>query len=211
MTGTTRISILLAATFVVASVVVSCGGRLAEADRIDPSSVPSQVIDDMFAIQSENGVVSLRMEAEVMERYVDDTSSYELFPKGIAIFGYSPEGLLETVVVSDRARHVSARGASPSSELWEATGNVVVHNVIKQETMETDTLYWDRSANEIYTDSYVKMYSSDGFVQGYGMRSDDRARNAVLHSPFNSYGVSVKDSTIMVVDSVNFIGPFLKK
>ena len=55
------------------------------------------------------------------------------------------------------------------------------------------------------------MYSPDGMMQGYGMRSDDRARNAILHNPFNSYGYSVQDTTQVIVDSVNFIGPFPKK
>ena len=49
-------------------------------------------------------------------------------------------------------------------------------------------------------------------MQGFGMRSDDMARNAIIQRPFNSYGVVEQDSTKVVLDSVNFIGPFpLKK
>ena len=48
-------------------------------------------------------------------------------------------------------------------------------------------------------------------MQGYGMRSDEHARNAIIYKPFNSYGVVVQDTTAFVVDSVNFIGPFPKK
>ena len=43
------------------------------------------------------------------------------------------------------------------------------------------------------------------------MRSDDHARNAILHRPFNSYGIAQQDTTKVVIDSVNFIGPFPKK
>ena len=92
-------------------------------------------------------------------------------------------------------------------ESWAAYGNVVVKNIIKQETMETDTLYWDQVAKEIYTDCYIRMYSPAGFLQGYGMRSDEMARDAVIQRPFNSYGVVVKDSTVVQIDSVNLIGP----
>jgi hypothetical protein len=76
--------------------------------------------------------------------------------------------------------------------------------------METDTLYWDQAKKEIWTECYVKMYSPDGFMQGYGMRSDERARNSTILRPFNSFGVLVQDSTRVVIDSVNFIGPLLK-
>ena len=93
--------------------------------------------------------------------------------------------------------------------MWSAFGNVFVQNVLKQETLQTDTLYWDQANKEIYTDCYVKMYSNDGFMQGYGMRSDEMARNSILYKTFNSYGVVIKDSTKVIIDSVNFIGPLL--
>jgi len=48
-------------------------------------------------------------------------------------------------------------------------------------------------------------------MQGYGMRSDELARSIAIYKPFNSYGVVVQDSTKVVIDSVNFIGPLLKK
>ena len=55
------------------------------------------------------------------------------------------------------------------------------------------------------------MYSHDGLMQGYGMRSDERARNSIILKPFNNFAVIVKDTTYVPVDSVNFIGPLLKK
>jgi len=57
----------------------------------------------------------------------------------------------------------------------------------------------------------VRMYSPDGFMQGYGMRSDERARNSIILKPFNNFARVVKDSTEVIIDSVNFIGPLLRK
>ena len=37
------------------------------------------------------------------------------------------------------------------------------------------------------------------------------ARNAILLSPFDNEFVVEQDSTVVVIDSVNFIGPMLKK
>ena len=195
-----------------AILVGSCKNKMAQAEALNLSRTPLQTIDDMFAVQTRNGLVVMRVESSVMERYVTDTASYESFPKGIAIYGYSDEGLLETIIVSDDGKHISTKRNSgrDQEEIWEAFGNVVIHNVLKQETMETDTLYWNQAKNEIYTDCYVKMYSPQGFLQGYGMRSDDHARNAILLEPFNGYGYTVKDSTVVVIDSVNFIGPLVK-
>jgi len=164
----------------------------------------------MFAVQTENGLVKMRMEADLMERFETDTCDIESFPKGLAVYSYNEEGLLETTIFSDKAEHKQYKRRG-RKEVWSAFGNVVIQNVIKQETMETDTLYWNSQTEEIYTDCYVRMYSADGLMQGYGMRSDDKARNAIIMRPFNTFGVVVQDSTKIIVDSVNFIGPFLKK
>lgn len=200
---------MIATTAVVAFIVYSCKSKLGEAQTIDLSKTPSQVVNDMFAVQTKNGLVVMRMEADVMERYETDTTTYESFPKGLAVYAYTEEGLLETTLFSDQALHTQYKKSDEES--WSAFGNVVIQNVIKQETMETDTIYWDRKAEEIYTDCYVRMYSPDGLMQGYGMRSDEHARNSILLRPFNSFGVVVQDTTAVVIDSVNFIGPIIKK
>lgn len=210
MKGILQIIGVLAITSVVASSLVSCGSGLGKAEAIDLSKSPVQTVNGMFAVQTRNGEVTMRLEAPLMEKYETDTLGYEAFPEGIKVFGYTEDGLLETIIVSDAARHETPKNKF-KDEIWEAYGNVVIHNVIKRQTMETDTIFWDRTLNEIYTDCYVKMYSPDGLMQGYGMRSDDHARNAVLLNPFNSYGVSQQDTTEVVMDSVNFIGPFIKK
>lgn len=163
----------------------------------------------MFAVQTKDGVILQRMEAELMQRFSTDSIDFELFPNGLKVYAYTEEGLLETYIRSDKARHVND-GKLSKGEVWEAYGNVVITNVIKNETMETDTLFWDREKAEIYTDCYVKLYSADGLMQGKGMRSDDRARNAYLLSVYDSFGLTQKDSTKVIVDTVNFIGPLLK-
>ena len=200
---------MMATAAAVAFVVFSCKGKLGEAEAIDLSETPVQTVSDMFIVQTENSGLQMRAEAPLMEKYEKgDTLSYELFPEGFNVFGYTEEGLLETRITSDNARHLKYKDGR---ETWEAFGNVVVQNLIKQETMETDTLYWDQKEEKIYTHRYVKMYSPQGFMQGYGMESDQRARDSRLFNPFNSYGIVAQDTTEVVIDTVNFIGPILKK
>lgn len=199
----------MATATAVAFVVFSCKGKLGEAEVLNLSETPVQTVRDMFIVQTENSGLQMRAEAPLMEKYEKgDTLSYELFPEGFNVFGYTDEGLLETRITSDNARHLKYKDGR---ETWEAFGNVVVQNLIKQETMETDTLYWDQKEEKIYTHRYVKMYSPQGFMQGYGMESDQRARDSKLFNPFNSYGIVAQDTTEVVIDTVNFIGPLLKK
>lgn len=199
----------IATALAVAFVVYSCGGKLSEAAQLDLSETPVQVVDSLFMVQTDNGGLKMRVEADVMERYDNDTCSYELFPKGLHVFAYSEEDMLETVLHSNNARHFKSKKSN--TEMWSAFGNVIVQNIMKQQTLETDTLYWDQANKEIYTDCYVRMFTNDDFMQGFGMRSDEMARNAILFRPFNSYVYVIQDSTRVIIDSVNFIGPLLKK
>ena len=80
----------IAAVFSVAILVVSCKNKMAQAEVLNLKDTPVQTIDDMFAVQTKNGLVVMRVEASVMERYDNDTTAYETFPKGIAIYGPRP-------------------------------------------------------------------------------------------------------------------------
>lgn len=199
---------MIAIAVAVAFIFYSCKGKLAEAEHLLLEETPVQVVNDMFIVQTENGGMQMRAEAEIMERYENDSLSYELFPQGIAVYGYIEGDLLETKITANEAKHMKYEDGR---ETWEAYGNVVVKNLIKQQTMETDTLYWDQENEKIYTHCYVRMYSPDGFMQGYGMESDQRARDSRIFNPFNSYGITVQDSTQVQIDSANFIGPMQKK
>jgi len=202
---------MIATVSAVAFIFFSCKSKISEAERIDLENYPLQVVDSMRLLQTNRGHVEMRVVTGRMERYQSDSLSYELFPNGIWVYAYTEDGSLESTIVADEARHEQKSEDEEAGDVWEAYGNVVVRNVMKDETMETDTLYWDRTSKEIYTDCYIRMYSPDGFMQGFGMRSDERARNAVIQRPFNSYGVVVKDSTEVIIDTANFIGPLLPK
>ena len=199
---------MIATATAVAFVVYSCKGKLSEVESKNIAETPVQTVDDMFIIQTNNGKIQMRAEAPLMERYENDSLSYELFPKGFHVYGYTDEENLETEIIADNAKHLQYKDGR---ETWSAFGNVVVKNLINQETMETDTLYWDQENEKIYTHCYVRMYSPDGFAQGYGMESDQRARDTELFNPFNNYAIMSQDSTKVIIDSVNFIGPLLKK
>lgn len=203
---------MLAVTSVIASSFVSCRRGTPEGGGLDYYKTPLQTVDGLFAVQSENGKIQLRLEADRMERYETDEMDYDSFPDGIAVYAYTEDGLLESVIIADEALHKVPKGesAESSDEVWEAFGNVLLHNVLNRQTLETDTLYWDRSKQEVYTDCYVRLYSPDGFMQGYGMRSDDRMKNARLDNNFSSYVYVQRDTSEVVIDSVNFIGPFQK-
>ena len=205
-----KYSIVAVAALCVATGVISCDQKLKNIDSGQLKEAPAQVVENMNASQTKNGQKEIRMFAPLMERYDKNSEgvAYEDFPKGFNVYGYNEEGFLETQISSDKARHTTT--GNDGAEKWAAYGNVVIINHIKRETITTDTVYWDRQNQLIWTDCYVRMVSPQGLMQGYGLKSDEMARNAQLLRPFNSFGIVIEDSTrVEPVDSINFIGPLL--
>ncbi len=206
----TKLYRMVAIVFTVATIAVSCKNKIAQTDQIiDIKATPSQVVENIVMVQSRNSLTEFRMQAPVLQRFDSDPkNTYDLFPEGLNVYGYNEEGLLETLVVSDEAKHT----IKENEEIWSAYGNVVIKNFIKGEQMETDTIYWDQKEKKIYTHCYVKLFSPQGMMQGVGMESDEMARNAVLLNPFDGYAVINNDSTkVSYVDSANFIGPLVRR
>jgi LPS export ABC transporter protein LptC len=199
---------MVAIIAIFATIAVSCKNKIQEIAVDNIKNSPTQQVDSMLAVQTKNGRMEMRMFAPTMQRYtVSKDSSYEYFPTGLYVYGYNSDGLLETEITSKEAKHT----LYSKNEEWSAFGEVVIKNYIKGEKVETDTLYWDRENKRIFTDCYVKLSSPQGMLQGYGLESDEMARNAVLLRPFDSYVVNKDTTNVNYVDSANFIGPFYKR
>ena len=73
---------MIATALAVAFVVFSCKSDLKQAEDININEAPTQKVRDMFIVQTKNGIIQMRAEAPLMERYERDTLSFELFPEG---------------------------------------------------------------------------------------------------------------------------------
>ena len=85
---------MMATVSAVAIVVYSCKSKLSQADSLDLSVTPLQVVDSMYLIDSKNGKLQMRVLTGRMEKYENDTLVYELFPEGINVFAYKDDGTL---------------------------------------------------------------------------------------------------------------------
>ena len=196
----------MAAAFAVAILLSLPACKKPVRNDIDFEHVPVQVVHDLSVLQTERGEAAMRMHAPLMEKFDYEKDSvrqtYELYSGGFFVDAYDESGQLETTIVAQQARHVTTK----DRESWSAFGDVVITNHVKGERIETDTLYWNRAEKKIYTDCYVRLSSDSGLMQGYGMTSDERARNSVILRPFDSYAVE-RDSGYVYTDTLNLVGP----
>ena len=181
----------IALIFLSAIVFISCKETIEKTDALHAlDSLSTQTAYDMKVYETTFGKISMRAEAPIMETYSLLPDPYEIFPQGIMVMTYTPEGLLETELTANMAIHKT----KSNQERWEAYGNVVIINHIKEETITTDTLFYDIAEKRIYTHAFVKMISPQGLLQGYGLESDERANNFDILRPFDSFGVITRDT-----------------
>lgn len=161
----------------------------------------------MKAMEYEKADLTMQMRCRAMDTYKYEKDSIpitkEVYSEGFEVYIYNSDGLLESQLVSAGAQHTMR----DRNEEWMAFGNVNILNHIKGERIITDTVWWDMKQEQIYTDCYVVMTSPKGKLQGYGLRSDQRANKSTILRPFDSYGRVVSDSTKFYIDTVNFVGP----
>lgn len=190
----------------VAVVAISCS-KDPEKKTIDWETTPVQSVRGMQARQYQKADLTMEMRTRAMDTYKFEKDSVpttkEVYSEGFEVYIYNEDGLLESQLVAEGAQHTTAR----RKDDWMAFGNVNILNHVKGERIITDTVYWDKQAEQIYTDNYVIMTSPKGKLQGYGMRSDQRANRSTILRPFDSYGRVVEDSTKFYIDTVNFVGP----
>jgi len=177
---------------------------------MDMEQTPTQEVSGMEVLQSKNSIISMRMTSPLMQHFEYHKDStfykYDLYPTGIHVDAYTDDGALETVVDADHAKHETTNG----SNSWVAYGNVRVKNIINNQTITSDTIWWDQKEKKIYTDCYVRIISPKGLLQGYGMVADERANNTILKKPFDSFS-EPEDTSRLDIDTLNFIGPLRKK
>jgi len=212
MLSNNKISILSIIVASAAMMVFSSCHRKETTTSLIMSRTPVQVVHNMEVVRTKNGTLLMRMSSPIMQSYeyyspIDSLyHKFDLYPTGIHVDAYTEDGALETVVDANHARHETTNGTNT----WVAFGNVKVRNIINNQTITSDTIWWDQKEKKIYTDCYVKIVSSKGLLQGYGMVSDERANNTILRKPFDSFSAP-EDTSRIEMDTLNFIGPLRKK
>ncbi len=147
------------------------------------TDVPDQSVNGLTMTYSSNNKVRYIIRtAQVRSFTTNQERPYNEFPRGGYIETYNDSTLLETTIFAKYAiQH------QKPTEIWMATDSVIVHNLIKNQWLLTDTIFWDIEKKELYTHRPVRIITPDMTLnpQG-GMRSDDRFRNYEFYEIRNS-------------------------
>lgn len=138
---------------------------------------PDESATDIHIIFSDAGITSFEIFAKTLNKYIGDTT-YTDCPDGILIYAYDEYGEKQSMLKADYAINVEV----PSR--MEATKNVVIKDLIKNETIETEQIIWDKDKQKIYSVMPVKQTKGDGTVNyGDGFESDEHFTKYRVFNP----------------------------
>ena len=209
--------------------IVSCKDKIETASGIDLSKIPSEETTNIKILYTENGDIKYDFVAKKIDHYINDTASYYIIPKGF--YGQSYVLIDSVVGLSVANADIRADGGlyRQNPDFFEAYHNVVARNLLIEQSLETDTLYYDPSKEEeaiysfspsvikrpldtipaisgFYTDRQFKMYGFTKVRRGaayYVESATDSTSNDttnVLAVPVDAAATSSKKGTPIILD-----------
>lgn len=124
--------------------------------------VPVVAAQEVEILYSDSAKLRLRIIAPEIKRYNYPDKQYAEFPKGIRVEQF--DSALRVVAV------IEARYAIyyENKNLWEARNNVVAKNLIKNEELNSEELFWDQAQGIVYSHKFARISNEDGVFYGEG-------------------------------------------
>lgn len=154
----------------------SCSNEKAEIERVTINeNFPNEVSENVTLYYSDSAKIKVRLKAPYFESYYRGEDTYSEFKQGIDVEFYSDSGTVESTIISNYAKYYSERG------IMIAEDDVEVVN-IDGDILNTEHLVWNRNDEQITSDAFVKITTTDEIIYGNGL---------VANENFSSY--SIKD------------------
>ena len=157
----------------------SCENSIKDVKQfIDYDTITGLMAYDVVIERSDSGMLVAKLSAPVMISLENDNADSSMleFPKGFTAYMFDIGDTMPTSMIrGDYGVNFEKK------ELVIARHNVVVTNMKTQETLETETLFWDQKKKKIYTSNVVKISSPDKIIFGDSLTAtEDFSRREIF-------------------------------
>ena len=156
---------------------LSCGSSSKKITVLEyEGKFPDESARNVDFIMSEEGTITFTLFAPLMNKYYGD-DPYMDFPEGLKISSYS-NGEINSTLTADYAIDYER------SQLKEARGNVVIVDLVKEESILTEKIIWDQKKKIIFSDVMITRIKADGTIDhGDGFESDEKFTKYAIKNP----------------------------
>lgn len=151
---------------------------------------PNEIVNDMHTLYSDSGVVVYEIIAARMEKF-DEPKNLTLFKNGIKVNFFKERDSIVSTLTADYAE------IRERENVIVARNNVIFTNFDKNQTLETEELYWDQNEKRVRTDKFFHIKGDGTEIWGYGLDTDENFTDYVAHKvSAESDGTSQNNDTL---------------
>ena len=137
---------------------------------------PDESARNIEIIMSDSGQITFSLFAPVMNTYQGD-NPYTDFPEGIIASSYA-NGEKHSTLTANYAISIE------KTQCMEAQGNVVIVDLVKEESILTEKIIWDQKNKRIYSDVEVTRIKADGTIdKGDSFEADEKFTKYTIRNP----------------------------
>ncbi len=125
---------------------------------------PTRTGSDIILVHSDSAIVRTKLMAD---KQLDFQNGNAEFPEGIVIHFFEKNGELSTTIRADRGYY------ERKTDLYRGEGDVQVHNILKNQKLNSEELFWDKGKKKIFTEKFVTVEESSRIINGTGMEADE--------------------------------------
>lgn len=125
-------------------------------------------------LHSDSTRIILRLVADYEQDF--DNGDKE-FPRGIYIEFYEDDGRLSSTLKAQKGFYFKV------DDLYKGLGDVVVRNVINQEQLNTEELFWKPAEKRIFTDKFVRIETQEEILLGEGLEAEQDFSSYTITQP----------------------------
>ncbi len=149
--------------FILSLITFSCREDV-DASALQVYDGPINSAIEIHLIHSDSAVV--RSEIRAPKQLEFSNGNIE-FPEGIDIQFFEVEGTLSTTMKADKGFFLK------TENIYKGIGNVQVNNILKDQRLQSEELYWNPTTKKIYTETFVTIQEKQTLFNGTGMEADE--------------------------------------
>ena len=135
---------------------------------------PLQEVENVELYSSENDQITSKLTADLVYEFANGDRE---FPKGVYIEMYDESGRLARTLRANYAKFIKEQ------QNWMGQGKVELKNVIKNEQLNTEELFWNRKTKKIFTDKFVTIRQQGDVIYGTGLDAMQDLSDYVITNP----------------------------
>lgn len=144
-------------------------GSISCREDIDKSQLefyegPTRTGSNIILVHSDSAIVRTKLMAD---KQLDFKNGNAEFPEGIVIHFFEKDGELSTTIRADRGYY------ERKTDLYRGEGDVQVHNILKNQKLNSEELFWDKAKKKIFTEKFVTVEEPSRIINGTGMEADE--------------------------------------